>query len=119
MITLMSWGIKYGEPPANFKFDVSYLRNPWRDKQKLKGYLSMKDAVMAFMEQQKEFGILALKFANLIDIINSQFPDENLVFCFFCSAGEYRSPAMVEKISEELGKRGIVFRKLANVNSKL
>ena len=65
MITLLSWGYKFGRPPANFAFDVSFLKNPWRVKE-LRG--ASKKTVLKFMKEQKEFEELITAFVNLISI---------------------------------------------------
>jgi len=113
MITLMSWGMKYGEPPANFKFDVSYLKNPWREG--LKGY----GEIMHFMNNQKEFQELLKVFVDTILCYNELYPHENLVFAFCCSAGEFRSPVMVECIGAILKPTGINYQIIQNQYSRL
>lgn len=112
----MAYGFKYGRPSANFIFDVSFLKNPWREK-KLQG--ADKETLIKFMRDQKEFEELIDAFVNLICIYNKLWPKENLVFAFCCSAGEYRSPIVVEVLSQELEKLHIPIQVVPNVDSKL
>lgn len=103
MIILKSWGFKYGEPEANFKFDVSYLKNPWRTELRD----SNKKELMEFMEKQNEFETMSIMYSNIIYNLYKMYPDETLIFSFCCSAGEYRSPLMVEKIKDLLNKLNV------------
>ena len=104
MITLISHGFKYGRPEANFVFDVSYLVNPWRN---LELRNAPREKIIEFMNQQEGFSELINSMANLISIYESLWPNDNLVFAFCCSAGEYRSPVVVEAISDVLKNRNI------------
>jgi RNase adaptor protein for sRNA GlmZ degradation len=104
MITLISWGFKFGRPPANIAFDVSFLKNPWREKE-LQG--ASKEKILEFMEKQKEFSELIDAFFNIIKTYNALWPKETLVFAFCCSAGEYRSPAVVEALYKKLTEENI------------
>ena len=109
----MSWGMKYGEPPANFKFDVSYLKNPWREG--LSGY----EKIMMFMEKQEEFKEMLKVFTDIIVCYNGLYPHENLVFAFCCSAGEFRSPAVVDCLGTNLKILGINYQIIQNQYSRL
>lgn len=104
MITLISHGFKYGRPKSNFYFDVSYLVNPWRQK-KLRN--APKKDIMKFMYAQEGFNNLMNSISQVIFIYEDMWPNENLVFAFCCSAGEYRSPVVIEAIKENLKSRGI------------
>ncbi len=101
MITLISWGHKYGVPIANFKFDVSFLPNPWR-QEKLKG--AKKKELTAYMEKQEGFTDLVNAFSNLIATYDELYPGEDMRFAFCCSAGEYRSVIMVECVALALSR---------------
>jgi RNase adaptor protein for sRNA GlmZ degradation len=48
----MSHGFKFGAPKANFVFDVSYFKNPWREERLRNG---SREDIMNFMHEQKEF----------------------------------------------------------------
>lgn len=116
MVKLMSHGFKYGKPEANFIFDVSFFRNPWREKE-LRD--AGKEEILAFMEKQTEFIGIIDSLANLIQCYSNCYPDENLVFAFCCSAGEYRSPVVVESLSKRLFNMGVRLEVIHNPLSKL
>ncbi|OGZ74021.1 MAG: hypothetical protein A2832_02360 [Candidatus Zambryskibacteria bacterium RIFCSPHIGHO2_01_FULL_44_22b] len=104
MITLMSWGHKYGNPPANFKFDVSYFKNPWREKETR---YSNRETIISFMEQQEGVNKFINNLVQMLVDLNEQFEEEEVKVAICCSAGEYRSPAIVELIGKELSKRKV------------
>ena len=116
MIILKSWGFKWGRPPANFIFDVSFLINPWRVK-KLRD--ADKKTILDFMKKQKEFEELTNAFVELISTYYCLWPKETLIFAFCCSAGEYRSPAVIEVLYQRLVKLNIPVKINHNINSKL
>jgi len=105
----MSWGHKYGAPPANFKFDVSFFKNPWREKEirNLKDKGKRKKKIIEFMKNQEGVGSIVERISDTVTLYNSLFPEENLYVAICCSAGEFRSPAIVELVGEELSKKKI------------
>ena len=111
MITLMSWGHKYGSPPANFKFDVSYFKNPWREEEirDCQDKEDRKKKIIKFMKNQKGVETVVSQISEVIALYNLLFPDENICVAMCCSAGEFRSPAIVELIGEELSKRKVKY----------
>ena len=111
MITLMSWGHKYGYPPANFKFDVSYFKNPWREKEikDCPDKDERKKKIMEFMKNQKGLESIVMHISEIATLYNQLFPDENMYFAICCSAGEFRSPAIVELVGQELSKKKIKY----------
>lgn len=106
MITLKSHGHKFSSPECNFKFDVSFFANPWRDKKirEEKDTEKRKQLIMKFMEDQEGAESFISRVSSLLRFLSTILPDENLQVAICCSAGEYRSPAIVEMISTELGK---------------
>ena len=113
MITLMSWGFKFGRPEANLIMDVSFLKNPWRE-----GVIGKQD-IMTFMMKQEGFADLTTLFTVLLAKYDELYPKENITVAFCCSAGEYRSPAVVERVSELLREEKIMHRVIQSPNSKL
>lgn len=119
MITIISHGHKFGDPPANFKFDVSYFKNPWRDE-------SIKDEqdpvkrtamILEFMHNQEGVDLFVDRVSSLLRMLYLIYPDENIVVAFCCSAGEYRSPAIAEMVGIVLGEK--VAKVIKGANSKL
>lgn len=109
MITLMSWGHKYGNPPANFKFDVSYFKNPWREKEirDCKDKYKRKQKIIEFMKNQEGVETIIVHISGMIALYGLLFPGENMSVAICCSAGEFRSPAIVELVGKELSKRKV------------
>jgi len=109
MITLMSWGFKFSRPEANFSFDVSFLKNPWREKEirneNNKEFQSK--LIKKFMEAQQETMEFATNIVNMIMFLNTYFKDETIKIAICCSAGEYRSPAVCQIVSEMLEEIGV------------
>ena len=105
----MSWGHKYGHPPANFKFDVSYFKNPWREKEirDCQDKKKRKKKIIEFMKNQEGVETIVTKVSEVIALYNTLFPNENMCVAMCCSAGEFRSPAIVELIGKELSKRKV------------
>lgn len=104
MITLKSHGHKFGVPEANYKFDVSFFKNPWRDEgiRAEKDSVVRKKKIIKYMEDQEGSHEFLKRIASFVRFINVMWPDENIVVALCCSAGEYRSPAMVEMLAKEL-----------------
>ena len=111
MITLMSWGHKYGYPPANFKFDVSYFKNPWREKEirDCQDKDERNKKIIEFMKNQKGAETIVINISEVIALYSLLFPDEHICVAICCSAGEFRSPAIVELIGKELSKRKVKY----------
>lgn len=108
MITIKSHGFKFSRPEANIIFDVSYFINPWRDPEirDHKGSKEeLKDKINAFMVKQEGVYDFAKGIADLLVQYGKLFPNENIQVAICCSAGEYRSPAMVEIVSKLMGSR--------------
>ena len=110
MITLKSHGFKFGRPEANYYFDVSFFKNPWRDEaiRKEENREVRKELVVSFMKNQEGVYEIVREISLIIANMNKAFPGENLIVALCCSAGEYRSPAMVEMISEKINGFGVV-----------
>ena len=107
----MSWGHKYGTPPANFKFDVSYFKNPWRE-QEIKDCPDKDERrgkIIEFMKNQEGAESLVAHISGVIALYSTLFPDEHICVAICCSAGEFRSPAIVELIGEKLSKKGVKY----------
>ena len=121
MITLKSHGFKFSRPEANIVFDVSYLVNPWREKRirEEEDPIKRKDMIMEFMLLQEGVMVLVRYLSDLVAWYGVMFANENIQIAFCCSAGEYRSPAMVALVADELERRNIKFIIKQNENSKI
>lgn len=116
MITLIPWGFKFGTPPANFFFDVSYFKNPWREERLRNG---SKEDILKFMREQKSFNDITGAIARVIAGYAIAFPNENMVFALCCSAGEYRSPVAVIEVSIKLAMLKVAHEIIKSPNSKI
>ena len=121
MITIKSHGFKFSRPEANVVFDVSYFKNPWRDEKirKEKNEAKRHNMIMKFMEKQDNMAVFIKRVNDLLRYYALFHPDENITVAFCCSAGEYRSPAIAFKVSEELKKLKIDYKLEQSENSKL
>lgn len=121
MITLMSWGHKYGQPNANYKFDVSYFANPWRDKEikEEKDAFKRKELVMKFMNDQEGVALYVDRICSILRLMHLLYPEENHVVAFCCSAGEYRSPVFAELVGKHLKEINLEHKIIHTSNSKI
>ena len=121
MVTLKSHGFKYARPEANLVFDVSYFKNPWRDEKirNEKDHKTRRRLILESMQfQTGMIGFIKLT-TQLLMKYDSMFPDENIQVAFCCSAGEYRSPAIVEMVAKEMERLGAKVQIIHNPNSKI
>ena len=111
-ITLKSHGFKFGRPNANIYIDVSYFQNPWREKEiaEEKNKEKRKEKIFDFMVGQEGCSEVLLGTISLISAYHKIYPEENFQVALCCSAGEFRSPAMVELLSKMLNSRKIEHR---------
>ena len=103
-VTLVSFGFKYGPPPANHAFDVSFLKNPARQE----GWnlwsepgAEMRDWVIRQPEARAFLGA-ALPLLRILPTV-----DDDARVAFGCSAGRHRSAILVEEIARHLRSEGI------------
>jgi RNase adaptor protein for sRNA GlmZ degradation len=98
MITLLSFGFKYRRPPANNYIDVSFIKNPAREKKW--GLFSKIDKEMIdFVLNHNTLDEILNKTFELIIFLKEQ--DDDLRFAFGCSAGRHRSPIFVKLLEKK------------------
>ena len=103
-VKLISFGFKYGHPRSNYYFDVSFAKNPARQKQW--GFFANAD------EEMEEF---VLEQENVKEFLNKLVPliitlskvDQNQVFALGCNAGRHRSVILVNYIKKKLEEKGV------------
>lgn len=121
MITIQSFGFKYGKPEANIILDVSYFINPWRDasiRDEIDPVLR-RQKIFSFMMSQKGIQDFIPRMVELLATYDKLFPQENIQVAFCCSAGEYRSPAIAELVHDKLKEQGVYCVLKVNNNSKI
>lgn len=104
MITLISFGFKYGPPNANYYFDVGFLKNPSRDKN-WTFFSNPDDEMKQFVLAQPDASTLINYVTPLIIFLSTI--DQNQIFAFGCSAGRHRSYIIVNALADKLREQGI------------
>lgn len=97
MITLISFGHKFGEPEADRKVDCRPLRNPHSDP-KLRN-LTGKDKPV------RDYVVADNRTAPVVSRIMSVAKDGETI-AFGCFGGRHRSVAMAEMVGEALKEKG-------------
>ena len=103
-VKLISFGFKYGQPRANYYFDVGFVKNPAREK-KWGFHANADDEMCKYVMEQDIAREFVDRVVPLITFLSKI--DQNQVFAFGCSAGRHRSTIIVNTISELLKERGI------------
>lgn len=103
-VTLVSFGFKYGRPPANHVFDVSFLKNPAREaswglwstpSDEMRHWVLAQPAAVEFLEA-------ALPYVRFL-----ARTDDDVRIAFGCSAGRHRSTILVEELARRLRDEGL------------
>lgn len=97
MITLISFGHKFGEPEADRTMDCRSLKNPHSDP-KMRNLTGMDDKVRKFVAAD-------YRTPNMVKHILSKIEDGETV-AFGCYGGRHRSVAMAEMVGEALKAKG-------------
>jgi len=100
LVKLISFGFKYGLPPANYYFDVSFAKNPARESKW--GLFAKEDSEMAKYVLQQE---KVTEFINLVVplIYHLAELDGFQTVAFGCNSGRHRSPIIVNEVARRLG----------------
>ncbi len=109
MITLVSFGFKYGIPAdADLVFDVRFLPNPYyidELKQKTGNDKEVQDYVMQFPEA----GIFLDKLTDMLDFLIPNYIKEGkyqLVVAIGCTGGQHRSVTLAGELYARMKNRG-------------
>ncbi|MBD5509809.1 MAG: RNase adapter RapZ [Lachnospiraceae bacterium] len=109
MITLLSFGFKYGIPAdADLVFDVRFLPNPFyidELKQKTGNDKEVQDYVMQFPEA----GVFLDKLTDMLDFLIPNYIKEGkyqLVVAIGCTGGQHRSVTLANELYARMKKRG-------------
>lgn len=106
-ISVMSFGFKYGVPQTvDLLFDVRFLPNPYfiPDLSPLKGTDAAVSDFVFGQEETKEF---MKRIGSLLDFLIPLYIREGrtyLVIGIGCTGGRHRSPAIVEYLSQYIGR---------------
>ncbi len=109
MITLLSFGFKYGIPAdADLVFDVRFLPNPYyidELKQKTGNDKEVQDYVMQFPEA----GVFLDKLTDMLDFLIPNYIKEGkyqLVVAIGCTGGQHRSVTLANELYARMKNRG-------------
>ena len=110
LVKLVSFGFKYGLPPANYYFDVSFVKNPARESKW--GLFAKEDSEMT------EFVLQQAKVTEFIDLVipliyHLAELDGFQTVAFGCNSGRHRSPIIVNEVARRIGKdiRHIIYHR--------
>ncbi|MEM6798825.1 MAG: RNase adapter RapZ [Planctomycetota bacterium] len=104
VVRLMSFGFKYGQPPANYYFDVSFAKNPARQAQwGLFGIIddAMRDFVLGQPPVSSFIELVVPLIAHVATV------DSYQTVAIGCNAGRHRSPIIAGEVHQQLFDRGI------------
>lgn len=104
-VTIITFGFKYGPPPANYTFDVSFVRNPARDPRWGLFADATAEGMAEFVLQQPQAEAFLTNLIPLIDVLSRC--DDDLRIGLGCSAGRHRSRIMAAELIRRLDEQGI------------
>ena len=102
MITLMSFGFKYGHPPCNYYFDVSFIKNPAREEQ-WDLFAVVDNDMVDFVMRQDAARHFVSHACELILFLAKQ--DDDFRVGIGCSSGRHRSFIIAEQIAMLLDRK--------------
>ncbi len=108
IITVMSFGFKYGIPPeADLVFDVRFLPNPFYIPEMRN--LTGKDAIVKdYVMKSEEAKIFDEKLDDLVEFLIPNYINEGknqLVIAFGCTGGKHRSVTFANRLFEHLSAK--------------
>lgn len=115
MITIKSHGFKFSRPEANIVFDVSFFKNPWRDKE----VRVNRKKIIEFVRGQKESENIIKNIVETLRSYEESFPGENVQVAICCSAGEFRSPVIADMVYHDLKALKVDCKLIQSPNSKI
>lgn len=104
-VTLVTFGFKYGPAPANYSFDVSFLRNPARDPRWGLFASADDDGMRHFVLEQPQAEAFLHTLVPLIEVLSRC--DDDLRIGLGCNAGRHRSRILAAELRRRLEARGI------------
>lgn len=109
MVTVMSFGFKYGIPvDADLVFDVRFLPNPFYIEQ-LKEKTGNDREVQQYVMGFEEAGIFMEKLADMIEFLIPNYVKEgkySLVIAIGCTGGKHRSVTFANGLYRHIKERG-------------
>ncbi len=104
-LSLVSFGYKAGlPPPANFIFDVRFLKNPFWDP-KLRPLNGCHQEVQEFVLIQEPAAKFLDELSSMLSRVLPQIATtgaEDFMVALGCTGGQHRSPALIEALAKRL-----------------
>ena len=88
-VTIITFGFKYGPPPANYSFDVSFVKNPARDPRWGMFADATADGMAEFVLSQPKASNFLDSLIPMIGVLSQC--DDDLRIALGCNAGRHRS----------------------------
>ncbi len=108
MITVMSFGFKYGIPSdSDLVFDVRFIPNPYY-KSELRGQTGNDNSVQEYVMQWDVSKNFITKLDDMIEFLIPNYVQEGknqLVISIGCTGGKHRSVTLANKLSARLSER--------------
>lgn len=109
MVTVMSFGFKYGIPAdADLVFDVRFLPNPYYVEE-LKALTGNDKAVRDYVMESEEAVIFLEKLTDMVQFLMPNYVKEGknrLVIAIGCTGGQHRSVTLANALYERIKDRG-------------
>lgn len=109
MVTVMSFGFKYGIPAdADLVFDVRFLPNPYYVEE-LKALTGNDKAVRDYVMESEEAEIFLEKLTDMVQFLMPNYVKEGknrLVIAIGCTGGQHRSVTLANALYERIKDRG-------------
>lgn len=109
MVTLTSFGFKYGAPvDANIVWDVRFLPNPYFDLT-LRHMTGLDSQIQDFVFEQPATEQFYLPFSDMIKSVLPSYKKEgkrNLTIALGCTGGKHRSVSLIERLAGDLRGSG-------------
>lgn len=107
MIKVITFGFKFGQPPSNYYFDVTFLKNPAR-----RAGASLTDefneSVMTYVSEQAESQKIVQLIVSLCRFLFEIKADA--VIGIGCNSGKHRSVAISRLVCSELDSLGLDYQ---------
>lgn len=100
-LTLMSFGFKFGTPPCNYYFDVSFLKNPARES-RFGLYSETSKDMVEFIKKQNGCKLIVEKISDLALFLIEQ--DNDIRIGIGCNAGRHRSKIVCQLVLNQIEK---------------
>lgn len=108
-VSLVSFGYKFGSPPADLLFDVRFLKNP-NFVEGLRPLTGQDSQVAEYVMAQPEAGGFLTRVEGLIDFLLPLYEAEGRTYLTIgvgCTGGRHRSVVVVDQLRAFFEKRGV------------